>query len=309
MDAPLLILAPLRGVTQLEFRICIARHFPGFDLAYSPFLSTVAGDRIKPAHLGDVMPEANAPMALVPQIIGKSPANFKTILSALKDLGYTRCDLNAGCPWPMIVRRGRGAGLLRNPSSLFAMLDAGCEVFPNGLSLKTRLGVDSPDELEPLMERINGYPLAALAIHARTASQMYEGTVDLDRFESVLRAARMPVYYNGDILAPDDVGRLQARFPEAAGFMIGRGAIRDPSIAARARGAVYPNLRKAKVEFVRDYSEMNRARLSGPASFLGRMKEFWGYFKDSFPEGEELWRRIRTARTCGEYDAVLAGLG
>ena len=60
---------------------------------------------------------------------------------------------------------------------------------------------------------------------------------------------------------------------------------------------MYPNLRKAKVEFVRDYSEMNRARLSGPASFLGRMKEFWGYFKDSFPEGEELWRRIRTART------------
>lgn len=308
MPHPLLILAPLRGVTQLEFRTCVARHFPGFDLAYSPFLSTLAGDRIRPAHLSDVLPEANAALSLVPQVIGKSPANFRTLLLALRDLGYVRCDLNAGCPWPMVVKRGRGAGLLRNPSNLLAMLDAGCDVFPEGLSLKTRLGVASPDELSALMDRINGYPLAALAVHARTASQMYGGAVDLGRFGEILAAAKMPVYCNGDIATTQDLERLEARFPGAAGFMIGRGAIRDPSIAARAKGASFHDLRAAKVGFMRDYSELNRARLSGPASFLGRMKEFWGYFKDSFPEGEELWRRIRVARTFEEYDAAIADL-
>ena len=111
MAAPLLLLAPLRGVTQLEFRTCLARHFPGFDFAYSPFIPTMAGPRFKMSALRDVMPEPNAAaIPVIPQAIGKSPADFATLVSALKDLGYNRCDLNAGCPWPMIVKRGRGSG-------------------------------------------------------------------------------------------------------------------------------------------------------------------------------------------------------
>lgn len=306
--APFLILAPLRGVTQLEFRKCLARHFPGFDEAVSPFISTMAGDRIKPAQLADIAPEANPGIPLVPQIIGKNPAHFRTLLSAIRDLGYARCDLNAGCPWPMIVKRGRGAGLLKNPDALFAMLDAGCEVFPEGLSLKTRLGAERPDELEALMPRLNAYPLASLAIHARTAVQMYSGEVDLDAFARCLAQARMPVIYNGDIRSPEDLRRLSARFPAVAGWMIGRGAIRDPSLPARIKGTASGDLAGAKADFVRDYSDTVRARLCGPASFLGRMKEFWSYFKESVPGGEELWRRIRVARTYDEYYAAIAGL-
>lgn len=305
-----LILAPLRGVTQREFRSCLARHFPGFDLAYAPFIPTAAGIRFKQSMLRDVLPDPSEKggMDVVPQAIGKSPADLATLLGALRDVGFSRCDLNAGCPWPMIVRRGRGAGLLKSPDTLFAMLDAGCAAMPGGLSLKARLGVDDASALPSLMERLNGYPLAALTIHARTARQMYGGGVDLDAFAACLDAARMPVYYNGDIACPEDVARLSARFPKVAGWMIGRGAIRDPSLASRIRGAAPRDPRGAKVAFVRDYSEVVRNRLFGPASFLGRMKEFWSYFKDSFPEGEELWKRIRVSRTYAEYDSVLAGL-
>lgn len=307
---PTLILAPLRGVTQREFRDCLSRHFPGFDLAYAPFIATAAGCRFKTSMLGDVLPAAagDGGLPLVPQAIGKNPEDFKTLLRALKDIGYSRCDLNAGCPWPMIVKRGRGAGLLKAADTLFAMLDAGCDVLPGGISLKTRLGVEDATLLPPLMGRLNGYPLAALTIHARTARQMYEGGVDLETFAQCLAAAEMPVYYNGDIAAPEDVARLSAQFPKAAGWMIGRGAIRDPALAARIRGLAGGDLRKARVDFVRDYSEAVRARLFGPASFLGRMKEFWSYFKDSFANGEDLWKRIRVSRTYAEYDAILAGL-
>lgn len=307
MAAPLLVLAPLRGVTQLEFRACLARHFPGFDLAYSPFIPTMAGPRFKTAALRDVMPETNAAaIPLVPQAIGKSPADFATLLTALKGLGYARCDLNAGCPWPMIVRRGRGAGLLKTPDVLFAMLDAGCAAMPGGVSLKVRLGVDDAETLPALMPRLNEYPLAALTIHARTARQMYGGKPDLEAFGRCLAIAKMPVIYNGDVATPEDVTAVMARFPSAAGVMVGRGAVRDPTLAMRASGAFRGDRRAALAEFVRDYSAACRERLCGPGHFLGRMKEFWSYFKDSFADGERLWRAIRVARSYGEYDAAIA---
>lgn len=310
MATPALILAPLRGVTLLEFRICLARHFPGFDLAYSPFVPTAAGTRFRLSMLRDVMPADNAgAIPLVPQTIGKSPEDFATFLRALKDIGYGRCDLNAGCPWPMIVKRGRGAGLLKSPDVLFAMLDAGCAEMPGGISLKARLGIDSPTLLPELMERLNGYPLAALTIHCRTARQMYGGDPDIETFAECLAAAKMPVIYNGDISTPEDIARISARFPALAGIMVGRGAVRDPSIAMRAKGAFGGDLREALMAFARDYSAMNRERLFGPASFLGRMKEFWSYFKDSFANGEEIWKAIRVSRTYAEYDAILADAG
>lgn len=307
---PRIILAPLRGVTHLTFRKCIAEHFGGVDSAVSPFLTTVAGTKIKPTHLADILPEANVAMPLVPQVIGRDPAQFRTLLLAIRDLGYRRCDLNAGCPWPLIVKKGRGAGLLRDAGVLRRMLDAGCEVMADGLSLKVRLGVDSPTLLAERMEILNSYPLCELTIHARTASQRYSGEVNLDAFGECLAMSRAPVVYNGDIRSPEDCARVMARFPSVAGVMIGRGLVTWPNLARRIRqGGNAPATdgaaRDLYGEFVRDYGERTKAELFGPGSFLGRMKEFWSYHKDAYPDGESLWRRIRLCRTYDDYNAAI----
>ncbi len=311
-----LILAPLRGVTHLSFLRCLMKHFGGPDCAVSPFLTTIAGSKIKATHLADILPEANTFLPLVPQVIGKDPVQFRTLLLAVRDLGYTRCDLNAGCPWPLIVKKGRGAGLLRDADNLRRMLDAGCDVFPSGLSVKVRLGIDHPGLLLERLNVFNAYPLAELTIHARTASQRYTGEVDLDEFADCLAAAKAPVVYNGDIRSPDDCRRLAARFPHVAGFMIGRGLVTDPSLARRIRRAFdEPDAAppadtawQAYEPFVRDYGELTRAELFGPASFLGRMKEFWSYHAAVYPRADQLWRRIRICRSYADYDAVLDAL-
>ena len=324
---PRLILAPLRGVTHLTFRRCLMKHFGGLDGAVSPFLTTVAGSKIKATHLADILPEANGFLPLVPQIIGKDPAQFRTLLLAVRDLGYARCDLNIGCPWPLIVKKGRGAGLLRDADNLRRMLDAGCDVMGDGLSVKVRLGIDRPGLLLERMEIFNAYPLAEMTIHARTAAQRYEGEVDLDGFADCLAAAKAPVVYNGDIRTPEDCRRLAARFPNVAGFMIGRGIVTDPALARRIRLAFNPSdghdgIRDQRSgnrdqgfappttwhlyeAFVRDYGEQTRAELFGPGSFLGRMKEFWSYHHAAYPNGETLWRRLRTCRSYAEYDAII----
>lgn len=312
MKTTRIVLAPLRGVTQLTFRKCLMKHFGGFTDAVSPFLTTVAGTKIKPTHLADILPEANEFLPLVPQIIGKDPVQFKTLLIAVRELGYARCDLNIGCPWPLIVKKGRGAGLLKDADNLRRMLDAGCEIMPGGLSVKVRLGIDNPGLLLERMEIFNSYPLAEMTIHARTASQRYEGTVDLDGFAECLAVSNAPVIYNGDIRSLEDFRRIKTRFPAVAGFMIGRGAVADPLLAAEiasSESGVPHKATKAGVgrfeSFVRDYGEQTRLELFGPGSFLGRMKEFWSYHHAVYPNSDDLWHRIRICRKYDEYDSVI----
>lgn len=314
-NAVRLVLAPLRGVTHLTFRKCLATRFGGLDGAVSPFLTTVEGTKIKATHLADIMPAANGALPLVPQVLGKDPERFRALLVAIRDLGYTRCDLNVGCPWPLVVRKGRGAGLLRDADALRRMLDAGCDVMGDGLSVKVRLGVDEPHLLAERMEVFNGYPLFEITIHARTAAQRYEGHVDLDAFGECLALSKAPVVYNGDVCSPEGFAAICRRFPSISGVMIGRGLVTWPDLAARIKTGTTVTEESASAVwcryegFVRDYGERTRSGLFGPASFLGRMKEFWSYHKDAYPNGDAIWRRIRLCRSYADYDAAIAAIG
>ena len=81
--------------------------------------------------LQDVNPALEQGIPLVPQIIGKDPVQLRTLLKAFKDLGYACADLNAGCPWPFIIKKSRGAGLMRDERLFAAEQEArnhGCQV-------------------------------------------------------------------------------------------------------------------------------------------------------------------------------------
>jgi tRNA-dihydrouridine synthase B len=57
---PRLILAPLKGLTDVVFRNTFAEHFDGFDSALAPFVTTVAADRLTDRHVRDLLPHQNA---------------------------------------------------------------------------------------------------------------------------------------------------------------------------------------------------------------------------------------------------------
>jgi len=288
-------LAPLRGVTIRTFRDVFgdAIRDAGFVGIYAPFIPANAGFRFSKRLFADILPAADATgvsppaagpkgLALVPQVIGKDPAALRAWCRAVKDLGYTRADLNAGCPFPMIWRKGRGSGLLRTPDVLDGMLEAGCEEMGAGnFSVKTRLGLERSDELLALMSVFNRYPLAVLTVHARTARQMYEGAVDRAAFEAVAAAAKMPVMYNGD-------ATVESRFPGVA-VMVGRRFIRGLANRADAR------------ELLARYVEASRRELCGAAPVLGRLKELLSYWCR-----EEGWRkRWATIKMCRSVEELL----
>ena len=287
-------LAPLRGVTIRAFREAFAGPIreAGFTGAFAPFIPANPGIRVNDRMLADLGDGTDG--RLVPQVITKHPDAMRVLLRAFRDRGFARADLNAGCPFPMIVRRGRGSGLFRNPDLLERLLAAGCEEMgPGRFSLKIRLGLSSPDELMSLMPVINRYPLAVLTIHARTARQMYDGDVDMERFREACAASSNPVLYNGDagfgeiggVVPPSDLSNLR-------GEMVGRAFV-------RALGT-----RPDVSELLSCYLERSRAELSGDRPVLGRMKELLAYWSE-LPAWRRLWPAIKICRTVDELRAVI----
>jgi tRNA-dihydrouridine synthase B len=299
-------LAPLRGVTGRTFRNLLCEWFDAPDVAVAPFIPTFAGVKVKPALLADVDPALGQMLAVIPQAIGKDPAQLRVLLRSFKEMGYRRADLNAGCPWPFVCKKGRGSGLMADADAFEMMLAAGCEEMPEGFSVKVRLGLKTPDLLAKRMEIINRYPLREVTIHARTAKQMYEGTVDLERFAEAAALCKHPVVYNGDIKTAADWLRLKARFPQITRWMIGRGLAMNPSLIASLNAGQDLPIDTARLrQFLAAYLAATEKELSGPASILGRMKELWSYIRFSFRNGESLWRSVRLCRTLEEYKSVI----
>ena len=280
-------LAPLRGVTIRAFRTVFADAIreAGFKGAFAPFIPANSGFKYSRKLFSEILPEMQASgQSLVPQVIGKDPAALREWCKAVKDLGYVRADLNAGCPFPMIRKKGRGAGLMRAVDVLDRMLDAGCdEMGPENFSLKTRLGVERTDEIISLMPVINRYPIAVLTVHARTAVQMYEGETDRASFNDVLSAAKVPVMYNGDADVCDSGDEP---------LMVGRSFIRDLANRPDAK------------ELLLRYMEVSREELCGDSPVLGRMKELLSYWCQE-PSWRSSWRFVKICRSTEELRIVL----
>ena len=292
-----MILAPLRGVTIRCFRETFAPEIAaaGFTEAVTPFITAAPGyDPLKdrelrgctptPQHPNTQTPKhpnTQTPCLLTPQFIGKDPAALRVCLERVKAAGFGTADLNAGCPFPMVRNKGRGSGLLRTPDVLAKMLETGCEVMGEGrFSLKTRIGVERTDELLALMPLVNAFPLRYLTVHARTAKQMYEGSVDRAAFAAVASVAKMPVVENGDIPFPPPAGATDT-------LMIGRGFV-------RALGA-----RDDAKELLLRYLDASVSELNCDHAVLGRMKELLSYWKD-IPAWRRRWNVIKICRTVDE---------
>ena len=281
------ILAPLRGVTTRLFRETFASEIAGagFDEAVTPFIPAMRGlDPLADRELRGG-PGACA-AATTPQFIGKDPEALRRALERVRDAGFGTADLNCGCPFPMVRNKGRGSGMLRTPDVLARMLEAGCGTMgPGRFSVKARIGVDRPDELLALMPLLNGFPLRYLAVHPRTARQMYSGVCDEAAFKAVAAAAKMPVVRNGDV-------PLSAAGGGAGHVMIGRAFVR--ALGARPDSAA----------LLRRYSSALRMELCGDRPVLGAVKELVSYWRDSAP-WRRLWDVVKMCRTLGELESAL----
>ncbi|OQX17936.1 MAG: tRNA-dihydrouridine synthase [Desulfobulbaceae bacterium A2] len=310
MTSPVLQLAPIRGVTDCLFRTLFQHSFGGIDLAVAPFVNPQRYVSLRDKHLADLLPEANPLLPVIPQLLHTNAADFITLAHLLHELGYTRLNWNLGCPAPMVARKRRGSGLLPYPDAICALLDTICPAIPQSLSIKTRLGYASPDELATLLPRLDDYPLEEIIIHPRLGKQMYQGAADPDAFARCLPLTRHRLVYNGDITSAAQLAALRRRFPTINGWMIGRGLLAHPFLALECRGVVVDAAERLQriAAFHDELYARYHERLSGPSHLLGRMKQLWFYLIHSFPAQERCWKKIKKAMNEQQYAQAVAEL-
>jgi tRNA-dihydrouridine synthase B len=299
-----LSLAPILGHTDFVFRNTHCRHFKGLNSYFTPFITTVKGKIVKDSHIRDALPKYNKLAAVVPQLIGKNPDEFILLANQLSKIGYGTVNWNLGCPYPMVVNKKRGAGLLPFPEMIQDFLSSVIPHITCGLSVKTRLGKDDPEEILAVLAIMNGFPIREIIIHPRTARQMYDGMSDLDSFAKCLAVSKHPVVYNGDIVDTASFKNVSARFPSLTRFMIGRGVLMNPSLPETLKGITVSHKKSYGERLYRFHEDLvngYRNFGSGDIGVLGKLKQLWCYLSFSLPDRETSLREIQRAKTMDRY--------
>jgi tRNA-dihydrouridine synthase B len=304
----MIYLAPIQGITDRIYRNLFPLYFKGVDLAIAPFISSSKKMKSGNNLLREVYPDNNTGIPTIPQIMSSNPDDFTMLANALYEIGCDTVNWNLGCPFRMVVKKGRGAGMLCYPDRIESFLTKTMPALKPQLSIKLRIGLTYRDDVLELMPLFNRFELAELIIHPRTGVQMYAGDVDLDIFAQCLNLSKHRVVYNGDIDSLEKLEMLAQRFGSIERWMIGRGIIGNPFLAEEIKfHTEKPYTEKIKImrafhdHLFDEYSKI----LSGPAHITNKMKEIWTYMGNFFENGEKIRKRINKTHHRDNYIDVV----
>lgn len=324
-------LAPLEGVTGYIFRNALDAYFPGTDRYFTPFIVPDQKHALRKKELRDILPENNQVKELVPQILTSDPVRFVETAKALAEYGYEEVNLNLGCPSGTVVAGGRGAGMLADVEKLDCFLDQIFRDTDLRISVKTRIGIERPEEGYMLMKIYNQYPVSEVIIHPRTRKEYYKGEPHLDVFSELLAMSKHPVCYNGNLFTVCDYEQFRARFPQVERVMIGRGVLADPGLMQRLKSLEHAQktgedsdrkgngmeqsgseiyrtgkqeLRAFHDTIFRQYREI----FDEDKNAIFHMKELWSYLVHSFERSEPYAKKLRKTSSLNEYRCEVGNL-
>ena len=292
--------APMEGLTDSIYRRLHHRYFSGVDRYYTPFLSPTIHRSLTHKEDRELPMAESEAFAAVPQLLTKVPEDFLWAVQVCQDRGYEEVNLNVGCPSGTVVSKGKGSGMLRNPEELDRFLDAVFSGSPLPVSVKTRLGLESPEEFPALMEVFNRYPIRELTIHPRVRKQFYNGCVDMEMFRYAAQVSNNPLCYNGDLTTMAGIQSFSETFPEINSVMIGRGLVADPGMLCGGTNV------KALEEFMNALLEEYTVAFGGSRNAMFRLKENWGFLHTRFDGIDKLWKRLRKTTDLQEYKSITA---
>ena len=292
--------APLESITGYIYRNIYEKHFGGIDKYFSPFISTNQHYGMQNKEKRDVAPENNQGYYLVPQIMSNKADQFADMAKRLQDLGYKEINLNLGCPSKTVVTKKKGSGFLGYPEELEQFLAEFFELCPDmDVSVKTRIGMENPEEFERLLEIYNQFPLSELIVHPRLQTDYYKNHPNMEVFAQCVEKAKAPLCYNGDLYTVDDIRNFEKTYPSVGNVMLGRGLLRTPSLLAELQGK--PRDLNQWYEFLTELCEAYERDFSGNTNVLYKMKEHWYYLFQSLPEQEKAMKAMRKVKDLSNY--------
>ncbi|MCX6808942.1 MAG: tRNA-dihydrouridine synthase family protein [Candidatus Berkelbacteria bacterium] len=262
LDKPIKVLAPMAGYTDSAFRQ-LCREL-GADVVVTELISADAifhqsknwfrdGDNIWKSRAGrdetlQMLQFAESERPILVQLFGKFPEKFAFAADwVTKNIKPEGIDINMGCPARKVVNSDHGAALLKNPQLAAEIVRAvkGNSDLP--VSVKTRLGWDSDDQILEFAPKLVEAGIDAITIHGRTYKDGFKGKARWENIFEVkkLFVDRLVVIGNGDIQesgvriqksgarSQDSEVRIKDSGVDLDGFAIGRAAVGKPWIFSK----------------------------------------------------------------------------
>jgi nifR3 family TIM-barrel protein len=320
------VLAPMAGITNRAFRR-LCREYGDAGLgrsgatgATSLYVSEMVTSRAlverTPKSMQLIEHDPDEALRSI-QLYGVDPATVGAAVRMLvSEDRADHIDLNFGCPVPKVTRKGGGAALPWKTDLFRAVVAVAVkEATPYGVpvTIKMRKGIDTGHLTFLEAGRIaEGEGVAAVALHARTASQGYSGQADwvaIKELKAVVTT--IPVLGNGDIWsAQDALDMVEATGCD--GVVVGRGCLGRPwlftDLAAAFAGTsarVQPNLGEV-ARTMRRHTEYLAQFYGSELHACRDIRKHIAWYLKGFPAGHDIRRQLALVDSMGALDDLIA---
>jgi len=198
-----IIVAPMAGISNGAFReLCFEF---GAGLVYSEMVSDKAifYNNKKTLDMLQIDDDFH-PVSL--QLFGY---DIETMVYAAKKIDSdTNCDIidiNMGCPVNKVIKTKAGSAMMLDEKHSVEVVKEIINNVSKPVTVKMRLGytMDKMNYIS-LAKKLEEVGVKAIALHARTRSQMYEGHADWSKIKELKENLSIPVIGNGDVKSLDD---------------------------------------------------------------------------------------------------------
>lgn len=303
--------APMAGVTDRPFRQLCKRLGAGHAISEMAASNPALWDSVKTSrrldHRGEIDP-------VTVQIAGADPDMM--VQAALFNIakGARIIDINMGCPAKKVCKVAAGSALLRHEDLVKRILDrvvSACAVHNVPVTLKTRTGWDRENRNALRIAQIaQSAGIAALALHGRTRSDLYNGSAEYDTIKAVKAAIKIPVIANGDIDSPEK-SLAVLRYTGADAIMIGRAAQGRPWLFREINHFLQTGQRLAPPSIAQIESWL-LTHLDHHYDFYGEYtgvrtaRKHIGWYAQSLPNGQSLRDLINPIDSTAEQARAVA---
>lgn len=318
------MMAPMAGVTDAAYRL-MARA-GGAGLCYTEMVS-VAGIHYNSDKTFELADPDAAEGELAVQIFGSKPEQFAEAATRISErLGnkLALIDINMACPVPKVVKKGEGSALLDEPELAARIVKETLAHTNAEVTCKIRVG-RRPDALvgPEFARRMADAGAAAIAVHGRTAKQMYAGSSQDELVAQVAQATDVPVIASGDIFDPQRAVHAVQNLG-CAGAFVARGSYGNPWIFGDALDLLSQPLATEKNVLQHGATEKYVAQhgfsqklaaldlhihlLEATGAHMARARSLCGWYLRGMPDATTWRARAMSLSTADQFSELLAEL-
>ena len=292
------IQAPLAGISDVVFRGMI-RKYGSKCLMTTEMLSSEMICNNPDINKQRILKFEDFEYPLSFQLVGHKIDKMTTAAKIVAPIA-SMIDINCGCPVKKVVVSGDGSAMMKTPELVCDIIKSIKDSTGLLVSVKCRLGwtAQSENYLE-FGAAVEKAGADFITLHARTRSQMYQGTSDWNKIKLLKKELKIPVFANGDIKTIEDAKKC-LELTECNGVSIGRGIMGDFTLPYRIEKYINenvlikePNLEE-KIGMLKEHLRQE-VELMGEINGIKFMRKFFNYY-------------ISSVRNASKYRACLVTL-